>query len=227
MTAAVTERQLPLDLQYRPALDREVFLVAPGNAAAVGWIDRWPDWPSSALVLEGPKGSGKTHLASVWRARAKAWAVDGRDITAARVPELLANGRFGVIEAADEAQEEPLLHLYNSVAEHDGNLVLTATRAPAQWGIALPDLASRLRSLPVARLAMPDDALFKAVLAKLFGDRRLRIGDDVIAFLASRLERSYEAAAEAVEALDRAGLAQRRRVTVPFARAVLGIGETR
>lgn len=215
------ERQLPLDLQYRPALEREVFLVAAGNAAAIGWIDRWPDWPSPALILQGPRGSGKTHLASVWRARSGGWEVSGAALTAAGVPALLDRGVFGVVEGADAAPEEPLLHLFNAVAERGGQLLLTALNAPAHWDTALPDLRSRLKAQPVASLAMPDDGLFRAVLTKLFADRRLQVAPDVIDFLIIRLERSFEAAGSIVARLDRAAFAEKRRVTVPFARTVL------
>lgn len=215
------ERQLPLDLQYRPALEREVFLVAPGNATAIGWIDRWPAWPTPAMVLQGPRGSGKTHLASVWRARSNAWEVPGAALGSDEVPRLLNKGVVGVVEAADTAPEEPLLHLFNAVAERGGSLLLTATTAPAYWNTVLPDLRSRLKALPVAILAMPDDALFKAVLAKLFTDRRLQISPEVIEFLTLRLERSFEAAGRVVARLDRAAFAQKRRITVPFARSVL------
>ena len=214
-------RQLPLDLQYRPALEREVFLVGPGNETAIGWIDRWPDWPSAALVLQGPRGSGKTHLASVWRARSGGWLASGPSLTNDGVPRLLENGVNGVIEAADTAAEEPLLHLFNVVAERGGHLLLTAQQAPAHWNTVLPDLRSRLKAQPVATLAMPDDALFRAVLTKLFADRRLSVGRDVVDFLTLRLERSFEAAGSIVARLDRAAFAQKRRITVPFARLVL------
>jgi len=223
--SGMRDRQLPLDLQYRPALEREVFLLAPGNASAIGWIDRWPNWPAPALVLAGPRGSGKTHLASVWRARSNAWVVDGAMLTPANVPVLLNEGAMGVVEGAEQAAEEPLLHLYNAVAERGGQLLLTALSPPAQWTTRLADLRSRLKALPVASLAMPDDHLFKAVLTKLFADQRLQVGPDVIDFLTVRLERSFEAAGAIVAALDQAALAERRRITVPLARAVLAARE--
>jgi chromosomal replication initiation ATPase DnaA len=68
--------QLPLDLGFRPALSRTDFLIAPCNAAAVAWLDRWPSWPSPALALWGPQRSGKTHLMEVWRARSGARPIE-------------------------------------------------------------------------------------------------------------------------------------------------------
>lgn len=213
--------QLPLDLGHRPALGRDAFLVTDSNAAAVGWIDRWPAWPMPALVLEGPAGAGKTHLAGVWRARAAADAIAGPALDAGAVPRLLEAGRSLVVERADRAAEEPLLHLYNGFAERRLSLLLTADRAPARWGTVLPDLGSRLKALPVAAILAPDDRLIHAILIKLFADRQLSIAEDVVDFLTARMERSFEAASRLVAAIDAAALAAHRRVTVPLARDVL------
>ena len=214
-------RQLPLDLGHRPALDRDAFLVTGSNADAVGWIDRWPAWPMPALVLEGPPGAGKTHLASVWRARAEAGLVEGDALDAVQVPDLLEAGRPLVVERADRAAEQPLLHLYNACAERRLSLLLTAEGAPARWGTRLPDLSSRLKALPVASIGAPDDRLVHAVLIKLFADRQLIVADDVVDFLTARMERSFEAASRLVAAIDAASLAAQRRVSVPLARDVL------
>jgi chromosomal replication initiation ATPase DnaA len=214
-------RQLPLDLKHRPALDRDAFLVTDSNTDAVGWIDRWPGWPMPALVLEGPSGAGKTHLASVWRARADAGLIEGAALDGAAVPLLLEAGRTLVVEHADRAAEQPLLHLYNAFAERRLSLLLTADAAPARWGTRLPDLSSRLKALPVASIGPPDDRLVHALLIKLFADRQLMIADDVVDFLMARMERSFEAANRLVTAIDAASLAARRRVSVPLARDVL------
>ncbi|HLZ67261.1 MAG TPA: DNA replication protein [Aliidongia sp.] len=213
--------QLTLPLPHRQALDRDAFLVADSNAAAVGWIDRWPAWPTPALVLEGPPGAGKTHLASVWRARAGAGLIDGTALDAAAVPRLLDAGRPLVVEQADRAAEQPLLHLYNGFAERRLSLLLTAGEAPARWGTRLPDLSSRLKALPVAPILAPDDRLVHAVLIKLCADRQLTVPDDVFDFLLARMERSFEAARALVAAIDTTSLATHRPVTVPLVRDVL------
>jgi DnaA regulatory inactivator Hda len=213
--------QLPLDLAHRPALGRDDFLVAPANEEAVAWLDRWPEWPAPALVLTGPAGSGKTHLARVFAARSGALVLASERLGAARPPELLGAARAAIVENADAAPEEALLHLYNVLAERGGHLLLPAREPPARWGIALADLRSRLLAAPVATLQPPDDALLAAVLVKLFADRQLTVGAEVLAYLVPRLERSFDAAARIVAALDRAALAAHRPVTVPLAREVL------
>ena len=216
------EGQLPLDLGHRPALGRADFLVAPSNAEAVAWLDRWPLWPAPALALYGPKGSGKTHLAHVFAARAGARFIDPATLATERVPTLLGEARAAIVDDAAAAAAEPLLHLYNVLAERQGHLLLAAREPPAHWAIALPDLRSRLLACPAVALSPPDEALIGALLVKLFADRQLAVGDDVVTYLTLRLERSFDAVLQAVATLDQAALAERRRITVPLARRVLG-----
>lgn len=218
--------QLPLDLGHRPALGREDFLVAECNAAAVAWIDRWPDWPGGGLALHGPAGCGKSHLAEVWRGRSGAIRLDAALLAGAEPPQLLGTARACVIDGlydsgAARPDERRLLHLYNLMRERGGHVLFAARAAPARWPVALPDLRSRLGALPAVEIGPPDDVLLAAVLVKLFVDRQLAVGADVIDYLARRMERSFEAARRLVAALDREALAAHRRIALPLAREVL------
>lgn len=214
--------QLVLDLGHRPSLNAGDFLVAPCNEAAVAWIDRWPDWPSPALVIHGPEGCGKSHLVDVWRRRSGARLLEGPAVGAD--PRLVGGvDRAVALEGAERAaDEEELLHLFNQVVAHGGSLLFAARTPPAHWATALPDLRSRLVGAPAVAIAAPDDDLLAAVLTKQFRDRQLRVGDDVLGYLVARMERSFAAAGQLVEALDKAALAERRAVTVALARQVLG-----
>lgn len=213
--------QLVLDLGHRPALGARDFLVAPCNAAAVAWIDRWPDWPSPALVVHGPPGCGKSHLAAVWRARSGATLVAARALQGEPEPWRGARPAMVVEDADGELDETALLHRFNLLAAARGSLVLTARTPPAQWAVRLADLRSRLVGAPAVAIAPPDDALLGAVLAKLFRDRQLAVADEVTGYLVARMERTFAAANRLVAALDAAALAERRAVTVPLARLVL------
>ena len=213
-------RQLTLDLGHRPAVGLDDFLVAPSNAAAVAWLDRWPDWPNGALAIHGPAGSGKSHCVQVWQASAGAVVVAARALTLEGVPDLA--GRPVAVEDCDRGFEaRALLHLHNLQKETGGHLLVTARVAPARWGVALADLESRLRALASVAIGAPDDALLQAVLVKLLADRQLRVGPEVVRFVAARMARSFAAAAEVVAALDHASLAAKRNVTVPLAAEVL------
>ena len=215
-------QQLALDLGHRPASGHEDFLVAPTNADAVAWLDRWPDWPSQALALHGPAGCGKSHLAHVWRAMSGAAILSAAAVSTIDVPELVRGYGAIVVENAGElADEEALLHLYNLLVERRSFLLLTGRRPPARWPVALPDLRSRLKTMPAVAIHPPDDGLLAAVLVKMFADRQLVPEPEVVSYLLGRMERSFEAARAVAAALDRAALARRRPITVPLAREVL------
>jgi chromosomal replication initiation ATPase DnaA len=215
-------KQLAFDLPLDPRFGREDFLVSPSNEQAYGHIESWPDWPDTILVLRGPRGSGKSHLASIWATTARAWTIDAFEVTEDRVPHLISNGAL-VIEDADrsERDEAALFHLLNLARERRAFVLLTCETPPERWGLRTPDLISRLRLAPGVELDAPDDALLKAVLVKLFVDRQLVVDTTVVDYIALRIERSLSRAAEIVAALDREALSRGRRISRPIAAAVL------
>jgi chromosomal replication initiation ATPase DnaA len=211
-------RQRALDLPVGTRFGRDDFLVSDSNRAAFDLIERWPDWPARALVLHGPAGSGKTHLAHLWCERGGATLITG---DAAKLSELAAAPLTVAIDDADLADERSLLHFYNLCLERGGSLLLTMAAPPAALPIGLADLASRLRALPVVGIAPPDDAQLAAVLVKHFADRQLRVAPEVFAYLVPRIERSFAAASSLAARLDKYALESGRPVTVKLARAVL------
>lgn len=216
-------KQLALDLRLDPRFDAEDFLVSPSNERAYAYIERWPDWPDTILRLVGPRGSGKSHLAAIWAARAHAWTIDANDLVGERVPHLVSNGAL-VIEDADRAErDEPVLfHLLNLARERGCFVLLTSAAPLEQWGLRTPDLLSRLRLAPTVVIDPPDDALLKSVLVKLFVDRQLVVDTSVVDYLALRIERSLARAGDIVAALDREALSRGRRITRAMAAEILG-----
>jgi chromosomal replication initiation ATPase DnaA len=217
-----TPRQLALALDYAESFAREDFLSSPANAAALALIDRWPDWPDRAVGLVGPEGSGKSHLAAIWAGEAGARFLGARSLAGAVLPAALATGAL-VIEdvAAGHFDERALFHLLNLAREERASVLLTARTAPAGWGLDIPDLASRLKALPVVSMTTPDDVLLRAVLVKLFNDRQLVVDESLVGFVAKRIERSIAAARRVVEALDREAMRRQRPLTRVLAAEVL------
>jgi chromosomal replication initiation ATPase DnaA len=210
---SIRPRQLALALDHAESYAREDFLSGPCNQGPLQLIDDWPEWPANALALIGPEGSGKTHLAMIWAAVAGARVISARALREAELPSALATGALVVEDAAAGADDRALFHLINLAREENACLLLTARSAPATWLAAIPDLISRLRALPVLTLQTPDDAMLRAVIVKLAADRQLMLDESVVAFIATRIERSFAAARAAVIALDNEALRQRRAPT--------------
>ncbi|MCT4611506.1 MAG: DnaA/Hda family protein [Pelagimonas sp.] len=217
-------KQLALPLPARAARGREDFYVTTANALAVAQIEGWQIWPARKLVLSGPSGAGKTHLAHVWAALSGAQIIDAKALQDSDIPAL-SNQNVCVenVEsvAGNRPAEEALFHLHNLVLSQGHALLLTSERAPNHWGLSLPDLQSRMMGAQAAQLSQPDDDLLSALLLKLFADRQIMPAPDVIPFLTRHMPRSYRAAAEIVDALDLAAMGRTKGVNRPLAAQVL------
>lgn len=217
-------RQLGFDLPQLTAFRRSDFLPAASNAMALALIEGWQSWTPRKLLLCGPDGSGKTHLAHIWSDLSGAQLVSADALTEADVPNLA--GACVVVEdvhlmANDKSAQTAAFHLHNLVLAEGHGLLMTGRGVPKEWGLTLPDLESRIAGTQVARLEAPDDTLLAALLAKLFSDRQLRPKVDVIPYLVARMDRSFASARSLVAALDDAALAENRPITRQLAGQVL------
>jgi chromosomal replication initiation ATPase DnaA len=225
VTIRAQPRQLALTLPHAESFARDDFLEGPGNRAALALIDAWPDWPNACVMLIGDTGSGKSHLASIWAARAGARAVAARNLVIEAVPDALATGALVVEDIeASIVDEAALFHLLNLAREQAADLLLTARTAPSGWTLQIKDLASRLRAVPVIQLAPPDDLLLRALIVKFCADRQLVVDESVVSYLLPRIERSFAAARRAVEQLDAEALRRGRPITRALAVEVLRDG---
>lgn len=216
------EGQLPLALPPLAALGRDDFVVGLTNRIAAEAIDRWPDWPAPLVLLVGPPGSGKSHLAGAWADRAGARTIAAAALAGHDPLELAGAGPL-VVEDVDRAGDVgvPLFHLLNAVQAAGATALMTARRGPETALPGPPDLVSRLRAATRLSIDEPDDALLRQVLVKLFADRQLAVEPAVIDYLAVRMERSLAVAGAVVAAVDGEALAGRRPVTRPLVAAVL------
>ena len=213
MSTGRQPRQLAFELAHTESLTRDDFLEGPSNAAGLALVDGWPDWPNRVMMLVGPQGSGKSHLAAIWADMAGARLTAAHALTAAAVPGALATGAL-VVQDLDPANidERALFHLLN-LAREDNAFVLMTARVVAPTEVELRDLRSRLRAVPTVQLLPPDDHLFRALIVKFCADRQLAIDETIVSYLASRIERSYAALRRAVELLDSEALRLGRPVT--------------
>ena len=214
MNAVLRPRQLLLALQHAESFAREDFLEGPSNAAALGLIESWPDWPNRIMALTGPEGSGKSHLASIWAEASGARRMSARHLAENGVPASLATGAL-VLEdlVPDGFDERALFHLINLTREEQAFVLITGREPPANFRVNIRDLASRLRTVPSVLLQPPGDALLRLVMAKLAADRQIALDQTVVNYVANRVERSFAAVRTAVTRLDEESMRQHRPVT--------------
>ncbi len=205
-----------LSLSQASAAGAEDFIESRSNAEALLVVRQWRHWPSGALALVGPQGSGKSHLAAVWAAESGAIRIDpDQPIAAFDQPAVL-------VEDVDRRalRGEALFHLLNA-ADAGARVMLTARTLPRTWPVAVPDLRSRVNALHVVELHEPDDPLLAGVMTRFFRERNIRVDEEVLTYLVRRIERSIPDARDVVEAIDEAAAHERREITRALAREVL------
>lgn len=191
--------QIALPLSWPADPSDDSFLVTPSNARAAHSLEHWATWPVMTAILVGPRKSGRSLLARIFAAKSGGAIVDDAE----RVPE---------------AQ---LFHAWNRAQETHKPLLIVADAAPPEWKVKLPDLRSRLAASPITTIGAPDDELMRLLLAHLFHRRGLDARPDLIAWLATRIERSHIAVTRTVDALDQDVMERRKRLSIPLARATL------
>lgn len=214
---------LPLTHARFAGFGRDDFMVAPCNAVALAMLDGWRDWPRGKLLLTGPAGAGKTHLAHIWADETGARIIAAQGLAAADLPTL-GSGPLVVEDLhriTQRADEEALFHLHNLLLAGGQSLLMTGEGAVSGWGLTLPDLQSRIQQAQSATVQPPDDALLQMLLVKLFSERQLNVPPPVIDYLTRRMDRSFDGARRIVAALDAASLAEKRAITTRLAARVL------
>ncbi|MBV1707751.1 MAG: hypothetical protein KGQ37_11150 [Hyphomicrobiales bacterium] len=218
-------KQLLLALPVAERQGREDFFMAPGNARALELVSAPQGWPDPVLLLTGPAGVGKSHLAHIFAAEQGAMALAPRDLEGLShlpAPVLVLDGAD---QGLTHAAEVGLFHLTNLVRAQGGRLLLTARRPPQFWGLVTPDLVSRLRLAPMAALAPPDADVLRAAMVKLIAERQLSLEPALLDVLANRLERSIPVMRAAIARLDQLSLEHQRPITRAMVYAVIGDGD--
>lgn len=211
--------QYIFDLPHRVSYAPQDFVVTDSNRDAHAVAARSIAWPAPIMAVSGPTGSGKTHLAHLFAQMQGARFIDAAALGAQVAEALLAGADAFVLELPDTiAQEEALAQCINAVLAKEASMLVTSRVALAQRAVKRPDLSSRLKAIPDVKLHAPDDALLVALFSKAFADRQLRAGEEVIAYLVKRVERSGGAVGRLVAQLDRKALAAGQALTVPFVR---------
>lgn len=189
---------LPLDWSAGGANDGPL-IVGTSNADAVRYLRHVATWPVRTAVLTGPRGSGRSLMGRLFAHESGGRVIDGHA----------------------SVSEEEIFHAWNAAQASGTPLLIIAEAPPSEWAIALPDLASRLRAVPVLTIGEPDDCLARDLIDALFAQRGMAISPDVAAYLVPRMERSYAMIHRVVAALDAASLEKGRAISIRLTRETL------
>jgi DnaA family protein len=232
--------QLPLALRYPPDQRFDTFVDAPPGALAQ--LQAAARGGSDWLYVAGSAGAGKTHLllaacaaadavgrrasylplqAAAGRLRDALHALEGNDLLALDGLECIAGHRD---------DEIALFDAHNRARASGATLVYAAAEQPDALALGLPDLRSRLSQCTRIVLAPLDEAGRREVLRQRAQRRGLIVEDAALDWLLRRVGRDLAGLTGLLDRLDRASLAAKRRITVPFLREMLGgrlAGESR
>ena len=212
--------QKAFKFEFREAQNRNNYIVGESNINAIKWIDKYPSWKNSGLIIEGPKSSGKSHLVRVWQKKSDCDIFNSYHINKEEIN--LKNSQNIAIENFEYVENyEFFLHLINYKKENNLKYLLTTGPNFISTNILLKDLKSRLLELPKVQISLPSDDILKKLIIKLLNDKGILIGEKLIEYIINRVERSYESVNMLVEELNQISLDKKKKVTLSLIREVI------
>ena len=213
-------KQLYFKMPNKKALGLEDYIITDSNNFAFDLIVKILKGETNFGLISGPPYSGKTHLSKILIKNARNYKTLYFDRDYQNILDRLEASDILILENIDKVKqdksEQDLFHIINFTKENNKKLLMTSRKPISEIDLNLEDLKSRLNSILEAKIKEPDDQLMKLILIKILNDKQLKINPNVIDFLVSRLERSYESINLFIEKIDMFSLEKSKKITIPL-----------
>jgi chromosomal replication initiation ATPase DnaA len=169
------------------------------------------------IFLCGPKKSGKSYLANIWKDFNNAIEYNNNF---SKIIEAKKN--VVVDDFLCTSSEENLFHLINHCKLNNLKIYFTSSKNINTYNFKFEDLYSRLREFLYLEIKSPDDEMCKMLMVKLFTDKQIIIKNkEIFDFIFKRLSRTYFDIYIFVEKLDRLSLEKKRQLTIPLIKEII------
>ena len=225
-------KQLALPLSFRNVKNHSNFILNKVNEVALSLIDEFNDikkfkkkFNFPVLILYGPPGSGKTHLAYIYK-----------EITDAKFIKKLSNinldeaklGKSFIFDDFDKIEslnENLFIHFFNEIFVNLGSLLIITSKPPNEINFSLSDLESRINSCISTKIDLPDDDFLFSILVKELSDKKIFLNDKFCLYIIKRIKRNYKAISLFAKTLDIMSLEKKTKITLKQIKEVLNIIE--
>ena len=202
-----TLKQLSLPITWAFSKKRKDFVVSDCNRYAFEWLEKWPfKIKDNFVCMVGEKGSGKTHLSRIWAERLGADIINANNDVFNKWYNIISSEnvqKYFVLDDADLIKDDILLfYIYNTIKEKNAYLLMTSVDFPNKWDLKFNDIKSRLSTLNIIRIQKPNELVIISIIEKMLLQRGIIAKENVIEYIANRIERSYESMNYWVNRLD-------------------------
>ena len=221
-------KQMALPLKFKSINNRENYLVSKCNIEAVKLIENSTFWQNRkkinsipGAIIYGPKGSGKTHLCSIFKENVNCDYLTSLSTTCL---DQVIEGKNFILDNFLPGKEYPaelVMHFINLVTHKDGSILFLSRQSPFEMNWKLDDLNSRIRSLISSEIKLPDDVLLYSFIVKYSSEKNLFLSDKKIIYILERLDRSFESVIKVIDRLNTHSLEINEKVTYKIIKMIL------